>query len=97
MKLPIDFAESAVLDMEEIRGYYADQDLPEVGVRFLLEIIDLIEGLGVHPDRGRVVPEFEQTFLRELIHPPFRIVYRRGADKIEIVRVWRSERLLKMP
>ncbi len=97
MPFSIDFADSAVQDMEEIRDYYADLDLPQVGTRLLSEIIGLIEGLDIHPDRGRIVPEFEQPFLRELIHPPFRIVYRRGSDKVEIVRIWRSERLLIMP
>jgi toxin ParE1/3/4 len=44
-----------------------------------------------------VVPEFEQPFLRELIHPPFRVVNRRDAQRVRIVRVWRSERLLHLP
>lgn len=97
VNLSVVFSESAVLDMEEIREYYLDQDLSEVGERFIVEIIELVEGLSIYPDRGRMVPEFEQPFLRELIHPPFRIVYRRGTENVEIVRVWRSERLLKMP
>ena len=46
---------------------------------------------------GRIVPEFEQPFLRELIHPPFRIVYRRDPKHVRIVRAWRSERLLVLP
>ena len=46
---------------------------------------------------GRVVPEFDQPFLRELIHPPFRIVYRREPERIRVVWVWRSERLLQLP
>ncbi len=46
---------------------------------------------------GRMVPEFGQTFLRDLIHPPFRIVYRLDAQRVRIVRVWRSERLLRLP
>ncbi|PIQ97459.1 MAG: addiction module toxin RelE, partial [Nitrospinae bacterium CG11_big_fil_rev_8_21_14_0_20_56_8] len=43
------------------------------------------------------VPEFDQPFLRELIHPPFRIVYRRDPQRVRMVRVWRSERLLHLP
>jgi toxin ParE1/3/4 len=30
-----------------------------------------------------------------LIHPPFRIVYRLDADRVRVVRIWRSERLMK--
>ena len=40
------------------------------------------------------MPEFDRTFVRELIHPPFRIVYRLEPKRVRIVRVWRSERLL---
>ncbi|MDJ0891444.1 MAG: type II toxin-antitoxin system RelE/ParE family toxin, partial [Gammaproteobacteria bacterium] len=32
--------------------------------------------------------------LRELIRPPFRIVYRRDPKHVRVVRVWRSERPL---
>ena len=43
---------------------------------------------------GRVGPEFELEYLRELIRTPIRIVYRRDKNKVRIVRVWRSERLM---
>ena len=35
--------------------------------------------------------------LRELIHPPVRMVYRRDLEHVRIVRIWRSERLLRRP
>jgi len=95
--LPVTLAESAVTDLEELRAYYREQQVPEVGERFIREIIALIEELPAHPERGRVVPEFGQPWLRELIHPPFRIVYRRAAERLSIVRVWRAERLLRLP
>jgi plasmid stabilization system protein ParE len=91
------FAESAVVDLEKIREYYLEQQVPEVGDRFVREIVALIEDLPTHPDRGRVVPEFNQSRLRELIHPPFRIVYRSDSQSLSIVRVWRSERLMRLP
>jgi len=95
--LQVIFAESAVRDLEEIREYYLEQEVPDVGDRFVREIIALIEDLPSHPDRGRVVPEFNQPRLRELIHPPFRIVYRRDPQSLSIVRIWRSERLMRLP
>jgi plasmid stabilization system protein ParE len=49
-----------------------------------------------HPDLGRFVPEFDQPFLRELIHPPFRIVYRRDPARVRIARAWWSEHLLRL-
>ncbi len=93
----IGFAASAVADLEEIPTYYSEQQVPDVGVRLVEEIIGLVEDLSQHPDRGRIVPEFERKNLREIIHPPYRIMYRRDRNRIRIVRVWRSERLLKLP
>lgn len=89
-KVAIRFAESALADLESIRAWYAEQDVPEVGERLLGEIVAGIEALADHPDLGRIVPEFDQPFLRELIRSPFRIVYRRGPKYVRIVRVWRS-------
>ena len=95
--MPITFAESAVQDMEGILAYYDDQAMPQVGSRLVAQIIADIELLANQPRMGRMVPEFEQDFLLELIRPPFRIVYRVDRDQVRIVRVWRSERLLKLP
>ena len=95
--ITIGFAESAVLDLETIKRWYAEQGVPEVGDRLVTEIFDRIEALRDHPEMGRMVPEFGQTFLRELIQPPFRIVYRHEQRTVRVVRVWRSERQLHLP
>ena len=96
MAVPIRLAASALADLEDIRAWYSEQGTPEVGRHLVGGIVDRIEALADHPDLGRVVPEFEQPFLRELIHPPFRIVYRRDSDLLRIVRVWRGERRLRL-
>ncbi len=96
-RITITLAESAIQDLTDIREYYQAQEVPEVGDRFVKEIISSVEELAIHPDRGRIVPEFNRPQLRELIHPPFRIVYRRYKEKISVVRVWRSERLMRLP
>lgn len=95
--LAITFADSAVRDLEEIVSYYTEQQAPQVGRRLVADIISSIELLSQQPDMGRIVPEFEVEFLRELIRPPFRIVYRREQARIRVVRIWRGERLLKLP
>jgi toxin ParE1/3/4 len=96
-KIIVSFAESAVRNLEELQAWYMEQGVPEVGQRLMTEIFHRIERLPNNPDMGRIVPEFKQPFIRELIHPPFRIVYRRETQRIRIVRVWRSDRLLKLP
>lgn len=96
-RIIITLAESAIQDLVAIQEYYQEQEVPEVGDRFVKEIISSVEELAIHPDRGRIVPEFNRPPIRELIHPPFRIVYRRYKEKISVVRVWRSERLMRLP
>jgi toxin ParE1/3/4 len=91
------FSPSAIGDLEEVLAWYAAQLVPEVGRRFVEEIIARAEGLLRHPDMGRVVPEFGAANLRELIHPPFRIVYRREKNQIQVIRIWRTERILDVP
>lgn len=93
----VEFSESAIGDLLAVRAWYREQQVAEVGERLVAEIFEHVESLAAHPDLGREVPEFGQPWLRELIHPPFRIVYKREARLVRVVRVWRSERLLQLP
>jgi toxin ParE1/3/4 len=93
----ITFAVSAVADLEEIRAWYQELAVPEVGERLLREVIAAVERLAEYPESGRMVPEFGIASLREVIHPPFRVVYRLDEGRVRVVRVWRSERLLRLP
>ena len=94
-KRVITFAVSAFDDLEAIHSWYKDQQqIPEVGNRLIKEIISQVERLADFPESGRIVPEFNIENLREIIFAPFRIVYRLDGNKIKIVRIWRSERLL---
>jgi len=96
-KTAITFAASAIKDLEDMQAYYAGEGVPETGKRLTGEIIARVERLSAHPLSGRIVPEFHVEHLREIIYPPFRIVYRYDKNKVRIVRIWRSERLLKIP
>lgn len=95
--MKIEFAESAICDLEDIRSYYTEQQVPQVGEGFILEIISHIETLPANPEIGRQVPEFQTSSIRELIHSPFRIVYVLNKSSIQIIRIWRSERLMQLP
>lgn len=95
VQIQITLADSAIRDLENVREYYREQQVPQVGERLIEQILQDVELLGRQPDMGRVVPEFELEYLRKIIRPPFRIVYRRDRNRVRIVRVWRSERLLE--
>jgi len=88
---------SAYSDLESIKEYYEEEGVPNIGKQFISAIIEHIQTLIDNPDIGRVVPEFGEERIRELIHSPFRVVYLRDKKSIHVIRVWRSERLLKLP
>ena len=90
----ISLSESAVRDLQEVRQWYDFQSAPEVGERLVREILACLDQLAEFPESGRVVPEFDQPWLRELVRPPFRVVYRLDGERVRVVRVWRSERLM---
>ncbi len=96
-KIKISFAKSALNDLDDILEYYKIQQVPRVGESLVRSVIKDIELLDEQPDMGRIVPEFDLKYLRELIRPPFRIVYRRDKNKVRIIRIWRSERLMVLP
>lgn len=96
-KRAITFAASAFDDLEAILAWYKDQQVPDVDNRLLKEIITQIERLAGFPESGRIVPEFGIANLREIIHAPFRIVYRLDGNRIRVIRIWRSERILQIP
>ncbi|RUO23555.1 addiction module toxin RelE [Aliidiomarina iranensis] len=90
-------AQSALEDLKAIQEYYRDQGVPNIGDDFLAAILEHYEMLQIHPDAGRVVPEFNMDHIRELIHAPFRAVYLRQDKEVVLIRVWRSERQLELP
>ena len=96
-KIKISFARSALGDLDDILEYYKQQQVPRVGESLVRSVIKDIELLDEQPDIGRIVPEFDLEYLRELIRPPFRIVYRRNRNRVRIIRIWRSERLMVLP
>ena len=89
-------SDSAYTDFEAIKEYYTEEGVPHIGEQFIVSIIEHIETIPANPDIGRKVPEFNTDKIRELIHGPFRVVYLREAQSIHIIRIWRSERLLKL-
>lgn len=95
--MPISFSKSAIEDLKNIKAYYLEQGVPQIGQDFVASIVEHVETLSSNPEIGRVVPEFNDDSIRELIHSPFRVVYLRENQSIRVIRVWRSERLLKLP
>ncbi len=80
------------LDDIEITAIYISQTSEKYAEMFVEMIFREVNYLSKHPLIGRYVPEFEEdSTLRELIRPPYRIVYRVvNSERVDILRVLRS-------
>ena len=87
------WAPSARLDLKDLFSYIAESR-PEVASRFVKSVFQTVEKLANFPESGRMLPEFNNPNLREVMRKPCRIVYRIQASEktIEIVRVWHAAR-----
>jgi len=99
MGFQIVFIRPAIADLEKLVAFIS-RDNPQAAERFGYAIIERVEKLSEFPLLGRVVPEFKIENIRELIHRPYRIVYRVREDQklVEILRVWHAARgIPKLP
>jgi toxin ParE1/3/4 len=87
------WAPSACLDLKELAAYIAESR-PKASVRFVKNVFHVVEHLADFPESGRVVPEFGDPSVREIIRRPCRIVYRVKSEEhiVEIARVWHAAR-----
>jgi toxin ParE1/3/4 len=80
--------------LREIEIFIA-QNSPGAATRLIDRLISRTEALAHHPDRGRRLPEMPASGLRELVVGNYRIVYRRGSRRIEVLTVFEGHRLLR--
>ena len=87
------WAPSARLDLRELASYIAESR-PKASVSFVKNVFHMVEHLSDFPKSGRVIPEFNDPNIREVIRRPCRIVYRVKPEEriVEIVRVWHASR-----
>jgi plasmid stabilization system protein ParE len=80
-------------DLHDIVTFIA-RDNPEHAMFFGYEMISATDRLQLFPEHGRVMPEYRNPDLREIIFRSYRIVYRVNHDRklCEIARVWHSAR-----
>jgi plasmid stabilization system protein ParE len=63
---------------------YIAADEPAAARAWLERLLERVRSLADYPDSGRMVPELQREDVRELIVPPYRVIYRRTADAVEI-------------
>jgi addiction module RelE/StbE family toxin len=89
------WTDSAIQDLNDIGDFIArdSQRYAELTVEKLFYSVDLLEE---HPRLGKMVPEFEDDSIRELIRGSYRIVYHIVDDfRIDILTVHNCARLIE--
>jgi plasmid stabilization system protein ParE len=61
---------------------------------FAQGVINAIESLEIFPESGRIVPEYNQKSIREIIFQSYRIIYQTKPDDIEILAIMHGMRLI---
>jgi|SRR5271157_5344468 len=83
----------AVADLEEI-GQFISKDNPPAAEKVGSRIIREAENVAAFPRLGRIVREFSNLQIREIISQSYRIIYKfdEGGDLVAILRIWRGAR-----
>jgi len=74
-------------DLESIQSFVA-ADSPHYAGLVAQRLIAAAERLTTFPNSGRVVPEFRDPAIREVLWRNYRLVYRLVGDDVEIVTVF---------
>ncbi len=90
----IRWTELAIEDLKSIHEYIS-KDSTIYADKFIEKLLLRIEQLETHENLGRIVPEFENETIRELIEGNYRIIYKLANSQVFIVRLHHAARLLR--
>lgn len=89
----IRWAPQAASDLQAIRDFI-ERDSPRYAAAVVERIVAAVDVLERFPFSGRRVPEHSREDVRELVRPPYRIVYRLVDDGVHVVTVFRSSQII---
>jgi addiction module RelE/StbE family toxin len=84
MAWTIKWTQSAWNDLEAAADYIS-KDSPRYATSFVQEVRDAARSLNTLAFRGRVVPEFNDTNIRELFLKNYRLIYQITAQQIYVL------------
>jgi len=93
-EVKIVWSEEALKDIEEIISFIS-KDSELYAVNFASKIISAVETLKVFSEIGRIVPEYGDPKIREIIYRNYRIVYQIEERVVEIITVSHGSKLLE--
>jgi len=76
--------------------HYISQDNPQAAREWAKSLFDSVKSLEKFPSLGRIVPEYSEDTIREIIKGQYRIVYKVNQlkEEIYIVPIHHSKRLM---
>lgn len=86
----------AIDDVEKIRDFIS-KDSPSYGDLVARRLVESVGRLEQFPESGRVVPEFRDPTIREILWGSFRIVYRFNGGRVDVLTVYHGARILHDP
>jgi toxin ParE1/3/4 len=81
----------ALSDFVSARDHLAAEN-PDAADELIRNVADALKRLRKHPRLGRVVPERRSLGYREIVLPPYRLVYAVAGAEIQVLRLWHSRR-----
>ena len=78
------WTETAANDLEQIAEYIA-RDSPRYAASFIREARDAARSLAQFAQRGRLVPEFGDQNIRELLVGNYRLIYHLNPNVVSII------------
>jgi addiction module RelE/StbE family toxin len=85
------WTEHAVHQLAAIAEYIS-LDSPVYAEQVVDRLVSRLEQVRAFPQSGRIVPETARDDFRELIEPPYRLIYRVRADVVEVLSILHSRR-----
>ena len=93
MTLPLRWTERAVAHLEALVDYISITS-PMYAEGVVGRIDAQLQHVRAHPAIGKRVPEASALNVREVIVPPYRVLYRHHANTIEVLAIVHERRLL---
>ncbi len=88
------WTEPALSDLDAIADYIALEN-PAAASRLVQRVFEHVGQLQAYPESGSKPAELKKSRYRQIVEPPCRVFYRYDDERVFVLYVMRSERLLR--
>lgn len=88
------WSEPALSDLDAVADYIALEN-PAAAAELVKRVVGHVEQLAKQPESGSRPQELKRSRYRQIVEPPCRVFYRYDGQRVFVLHVMRSERLLR--